>query len=300
MRQYLSALIFLLFSCNSKQPVDSITLNPVNKSITAVQEKVDTVYNDYSGTDKFSELIAFGMTIKEWNKFIAQQAKKGVFEKIDNNGVFGSYKAFNYPQNQDRQGSFSIEARFIEPVKKTGNKHEFVRINNVLQSEPILNEVHLEYDTSVPDRMNQIVNEFIENHNLEFVAGLKPMIADDGPIMTIKDYQIDNELRKRSSENLANTKKTESQTSYTESVFENKTIFAVIIVKKIQDNELSRDYEGDVIAVEQGSTYFSIKVRACSKKFSNIDINEFRTFQQKEAIDARKKSSELIDKALEK
>ncbi len=295
-------LILLLLSCNHQEKKtysDSTAQQQKSIPTAPAQPKKDTVYKDFPEREKFSDLILFGMTVQEWNKFIAKQAKEDVFEEIDNRGWFGSYRAFN-SKNQKRNVSFSMEGKFLEPVNCDETKCEIIRVNNIVQSQPVLKEVSLEYNTSDANLANVIVNEFIANHNLIFIGGLEPMTADYRPA-TIQDYEVSNELDKKfGNEKLANTQRWESQMSYTESIFENKELYAIIKIEETKHNQLTRNYNSDIVGIEEGSRNFAIKIRACSRKFSDIDINQFRTEQQKQEIEARKKSKQLIDSALGK
>ena len=126
------------------------------------------------------------------------------------------------------------------------------------------------------------------------------MTVDNEPA-TKRDYEFNNELLKKfNKEKIANSKKWESTTAYTESVFENKNLYVIIKVQTIQNNQLTRNSEGDITFIEPGFKTITVNIRVCSKIFSNIDINEFMTYQQKEQIKSRIKSTELIDKALQK
>lgn len=294
----LFSLIFIisLHSCDSSQ--NSLTTKQIIEEAQVSDPiiKVDTMFKDFKGYDHFTDEILFGMPLKKWNAFVARKTKEGYYDKLFETG-YNSYDAHATIKGAGKV-SFWLKPHFLENFISEGNTAQVIRIDKQVQFEPVLKELNYEIDVDFADDGNDLVKGFIRDHNMQFVSGLEPMHLSDDP-GTIKDYKFNNDIMKKfKKDEIANKAEWESIKYSTESLFENKICYAVMKIENRKNNELLRNAEGDIVSVGDGYTRSSIYIHVVSKFYSELDIEKYLTQQQKDSIQSKHTTEELMNKAL--
>lgn len=309
---FLILYCFIFFSCDANYEEPVYRNNPILDSSVNVTflptVLVDTMYKDFSGKDFYNDSVFFGMSLKEWNKFVALSTTKGDFDKVEtSNGIYNGFALVEKGVN------LHMSAKFINAEKETDGKLEIIRIDEKNQNDRILSEVNLDFVISSLSYVNSITKNFINFHKLKFVAGSEALNLDENlpTLENINDWfylerQIEKDFKKHSiksqrenSEAEIESKVSKELKDHTQTLFENKGFYGIIRVEKISRCLLEKDSEGKYISLVSGYNNYGINIRACSKKFSEIKVEEFMTYQQKKDSDAKNTSKELIEKALE-
>lgn len=258
----------------------------VNGRLQDDGNKLDTIFKEYTGQSKFDSLISFGSSVKNWNRYIAILTKNGYFHEIKDSGNYNSYIGCN--------NHYEVRAHFLTSGIVSDDIHHentylAIRKNNVIQFEPVLNEIVMEFSFKDGEKLaNSIIGEFINKHSLSYVVGKKPI--NGGLIEELHHQKLFGSADK-------NYKKYIYQQD--SSLFENKDMYSVIICSTEQDiRSFMSLYTTEPTHVLFGYKNITVTIKSFSKELSEIDINNYRTIKEKRKIKHQNEQDSLINKAL--
>lgn len=205
-------LTWILFKCNhvtgKKSTIElyQIVDSSNSKELIDKKSRIDTQFTNVYLENTPTIYGKFGMTITEWNRNLAQLAKDGVIEEIQEDSIMNYYEfddtrddiASTYlhdgktvyygKKNLEKSSVMKIVGVFKQP-KNYDNEHEVFLRDGKTINEGILTGIRFTFDIPT-NRINKIYDNAISNDNLVYIAGTK--------IPQIRQFQISiNELRER-------------------------------------------------------------------------------------------------------
>lgn len=171
-------------------------------------------------------------------------------------------------------------------------------INKKPVEESFLEAVEYDFDIKHSLNLNAILNDFILDRSLSYLAGSKPLVVDNSVANTYTFSTLNDLKVKLNKKELANSTKIESAGFQTETVYESSNAYYLVQVKETKSGNVKRDEDGNIVDVEGFLPDVKLNIQVFSKRFSKFNAAEYMTSEQKRKLESDKNTQDLIDKTL--
>lgn len=308
----LSIFILLLISCNNKsENSESLEVDTISTPLPSEAEvkpifKKDTIVKEITIEDPIMEGYRFGMTVSEWNEFLAKKVDQGIVKSLNESGSLNfteNYISYAYKGNikidflntkANTNKGYDIIGLFIRP-SESDKTFEIFKRNGIIINEPILYGVKKVFYIS-DDEFNLVINKELSNNSLSYVAGYPPNIVLNRSL-GVDDFSdpVENGLDKFTNESLS---KNTSSSYTTKTLYNNNNVYAVFEVTETRSATIQRNGDYEVISVDNAYVDYKLVQRIFSKKIGILNIEDYMTEEQKIKFRDSMKTIELRNKAL--
>jgi hypothetical protein len=299
-----TTISILALGCNDNRGVYEEPIEiEVEQDSTSVKQEI-VLYQKFFLEPPLEEGFQFGMLLSEWNKQLAILAKNGVIDWLNDNAdgyYFGRVEFSTYYDNSRKEG-YGLTGIFKE-AKNWNDTVEVLSRNNIKVKEPILIGIQYNYLIKPHNVVSQI-EAIIRQNNLSYIAGYYPVNVNPKPITTsefpysLKDAAI--ALRGgREKEAMCNKVTDLTFSRVSTALFENEQYYSVFTWEEKTSATVQKDNDCRVSYVYSGKRELSFQNTIYSKKQADLKVEDYLTNSQRDEIETRQRTQNLIDKALE-